>query len=146
MRDSAVRVSTMSLSATRDAVADAAAQHHALVVLDRGRRDAASSAANSSGRVISVRKPSEPKLTPRIGTSRPLWPMMSAIASRVPSPPRTSTRSTSDSDVVAVDDGAIGGRHQRRGVGAQTASTRRSREPALERDQRVARRRPGCAW
>ena len=34
MRDSAVRVNTMSLSATRDVVADSAAQHHPLVVLD----------------------------------------------------------------------------------------------------------------
>ena len=44
---------------------------------------------------ISVRKPRLPKFTPRIGMSRPACAIASAMPSSVPSPPRTTTRSTS---------------------------------------------------
>src|ERR1035437_1130714 len=48
-----------------------------------------------SGSVTSVRKPRLPKFTPRIGMPEPASPMRSAMPRSVPSPPRTSTRSTS---------------------------------------------------
>ena len=77
MRDSAVRVKTTSFSAsaTASACAGAARRRAAASCARRawrGRRARRRARRYISGRVISVRKPREPKLTPRIGTSRPL--------------------------------------------------------------------------
>jgi len=54
----------------------------------------ASSDWKISGRVISVRNPSEPKFTARMGMSWPLSAMAFATASSVPSPPNAIMTST----------------------------------------------------
>ena len=55
-------------------------------------RSSASRAGKSSSAVSAVRKPSPPRFTPRMGTLRS--PTSRAMESNVPSPPRTSRRST----------------------------------------------------
>ena len=57
---------------------------------------------------VSVRKPRLPKLTPRIGMSRPDCAMRVAMLSSVPSPPSTTTRSTCAGQFVARAGRGIG--------------------------------------
>ena len=84
MRDSAVRENTTSFSAMCETVGCPASVATARSIMRRSydARPAitASIAVKISGRVISVRNPSEPKFTPRIGTSCPLSAIALAIA------------------------------------------------------------------
>ena len=98
IRDSAALVNTTSLSTTRESKHSVPRKVSALSIARRSdmavpARTASSDVKSSSMRV-SVRKPRLPKLTPRIGTSRPDCAMRVAMPSSVPSPPSTTTRST----------------------------------------------------
>ena len=99
MRESAALVNTTSFSTTREstccplryASASSIARSSNVAVPSSTR----SSDGSSSSMRISVRNPRLPKFTPRIGMSRLACAMRAAIASSVPSPPSTTTRSTS---------------------------------------------------
>ena len=135
MRDSAVRVKTTSFSTGDVGVGLAGAagpgrQHHPLVERARGRRAPRRARRSSSGRVISVRNPRLPKLTPRIGTSRP------AAGDAVGHAEQRAVAAEHDHQ---VDRGRPGRRATRPAPAAPASSAARC--PALEHGVDAARRR-----